>query len=75
MIPPPSPTIVEPPQHITTPVLCRAQLWLVPMLVSTASVNPATGTGTMRFVLLPSPSWLRSFKPSSDERTRGHAPH
>src|SRR4051812_11498513 len=52
------------PQHLTLPVDISAHVWLEPPTSCvTPELIPTTFVGEFLFIVLPSPSWLRSFCP------------
>ena len=51
------------PQHVTSPASVSAQVWLLPPVSCVAPLSPATVTGVVRSVDVPSPSFLKAFSP------------
>src|SRR5215218_3498430 len=64
---PPSPSSASPfqPQHLTVPELVSAQVCLSPSAsaVTVTPPSPDTVTGTLLFVVPPSPSWPKKLSP------------
>jgi hypothetical protein len=51
------------PQHLSTPVVVSAQLWLAATIAATPPVRPVTGTGVTCGAVLALPNYPTSFAP------------
>jgi hypothetical protein len=51
------------PQQYTAPLLVKAHEWYEPAATATTLVNPGTFTGSLRSVVVPSPSCPEKFDP------------
>src|SRR5439155_9941770 len=52
------------PQHLIDAAVVRAHVWYPPAeIAATPDVRPLTSTGSARAVVVPSPSWPKSFAP------------